>query len=779
MLECYIKGRNLVNGVEKHFKISEGAVFVENYNETLDSGTIILPHLTEEIEIEPYDVVVIFSTLNSKHITNMRWLCVDTFICTQTSLDPAIYKYEISLFSETKLLEGILLPSLAITRKMDNPRSVYDYLDWYLNQYGTKIYSNNYGAYGNKYSFAERVYTRFYNVECPELQWNEPNLREVFNDLMMVDNCIVVVKEDVIDYIDISQSRGEITTAQRQGINYIQKSQSSQDYVSEIKTRIQNSVGEDEVTHICENITWRNFDTYLLTTDNVKVETAFPIWKLKKMSINIYANINIWCAVTEGPQPPIVYENYKTNYLIKDFYYDDINEIKKILEYGEWQTKDIFYAGQGSVMNYSTDYQNTCLYYKRGEKGIFNFEAKQEKIGFFWVPYTISVLELVLRRMEISRQLSLVIDEFLEEHPVYDDRSLYTVTAHITNLNWKRLSFEIEYETLGDYTLLASKMPMARNKRQVVDNQTNSYVNAKTFGVLEYMKANRLGNKLKLINGRYNTNENDLPTLAQTIDGSIIFRKEISVYENFFKVNYQATDNYILRDYFTGIKAKLRSWKILSGNETFIRNDNIKFYVNPNIQSISNATYKLPVYSTLQDYMNNFNYCVVKFRALNDIGNTLNYPDSNEIKYKGNNYNVDGYMLEFQKIICGNSILFSIKAFDNAIIGKYVADNEYDIGNGVKAMTQKNCKYVNDDGENIGGIIYFYKYYSLEGKTTEKIDALNNLLPAVAMSGENSGLSTLVAQIPFNFRKDNKEITQITIQFEMNNYANDIFLGKK
>ena len=42
-----------------------------------------------------------------------------------------------------------------------------------------------------------------------------------------------------------------------------------------------------------------------------------------------------------------------------------------------------------------------------------------------------------------------------------------------------------------------------------------------------------------------------------------------------------------------------------------------------------------------------------------------------------------------------------------------------------------------------------------------------------------SGLSNLVAKIPFSFRKDNKEITQITIQFEFNENANDIFIGKK
>ena len=38
MLKCKILGRNLINGVEQEFNITEGAVFTENYNETLDTS---------------------------------------------------------------------------------------------------------------------------------------------------------------------------------------------------------------------------------------------------------------------------------------------------------------------------------------------------------------------------------------------------------------------------------------------------------------------------------------------------------------------------------------------------------------------------------------------------------------------------------------------------------------------------------------------------------------------------------------------------------------------
>ena len=72
MLKCYIEGRNKINGTHEQYKIANGAVFVENGNETLDSGTIILPQLNHKIQIEPYDIVVIWSDEDSKYKINNR-----------------------------------------------------------------------------------------------------------------------------------------------------------------------------------------------------------------------------------------------------------------------------------------------------------------------------------------------------------------------------------------------------------------------------------------------------------------------------------------------------------------------------------------------------------------------------------------------------------------------------------------------------------------------------------------------------------------------------------
>ena len=720
-MKCYIKGNE--------YQIAEGAVFTECYNETLDSGTIILPQLHSKIDIEPYDIVVITGdNINTKR------MCVDSYTCTQVCLNPLIYQYEISLFSETKLLEGILLPSLSITKlKNGNLRNIIYYIKQYVSEYA------NYITVPDDIGFTN---------ECPEFQWNEPTLREVLTDLMMVNDSIPVLHNNTLGYINISEVKDEITDFT--GINYIQESQSSADYLSELKMNLKNVTGATNVVY--DKISFRNYEAYLLTTENVVAETNSPIYKLNH--VDVIGNLTFAGSyyTPEDGLISIPSTDRQTTFDLTDY----------ILEYGEWQTKDIYYAGFDGTEQLSTQYQNTCLYYTRNQRGIHNFNAKQD-YTFFWINSQISVLELVYKKL--SRQLEQdVREEILEQQP-----DAYDFNFLVEDPDYKKMMFNIIYDTLCEQTVLVSKT----NKfgiRQVVDNQTQSYVDITRQGLLEYFKANRLGNKLKLINARYDKHENEIPQLANKINGSIIFQKQIAIYENHINANYCATENYVLRDYFTGVKAKLRSWPILSGNEAFTRSDIIKFFVNENIDRYVDANSLIPSYDNLNEYITKFNYCLIQFKDA-----PASYFPRGKINFSGTDYDVDAFQVEFQKSICGNSVLFTMRMYDNALVGKYISDDNHKISDhpDVYSMTQQNCKYVDENGENLGGKILFYQ-------SKESISDSNQLLLSKLLPYSNTDYFTgLVAEIPFTFHKDNKEITQITIQFELNEDANDIFLGRK
>lgn len=753
-----------INGTD--YPVAEGAVFVENYNETLDSGTILIQQVTEPIEIQPYDTVVV----SGDGFRTRRFL-VDAVTRSEISLQPRIYKYEISLFSETKALEGILLPNLKITRIPDRPLKVLDYIRQYVSIYCPKTDSNDtYGAYGDAWTLDDGVggtLRRFDDIECPEMQWNAPTLREVLNSLMMTDDCIAILDNGVIKCLDVSETKGQAPTA---GINYVTESHSSEDYVSELKMHLVNAANNshmdpyvpDDASRIIEKIGFRNDESYILTTENMRLQTAFPIWKIFRCVAHIKAVVNVW-----GNKDGEAEQSWTTT-LDGEM---DITDY--ILEHGEWLKKDVYYGDwQLLPPPLSTDYRNTCLYYTRGAKNIENFNEKTTSQWLF-VQNSKYVWELIIQSREMEANLvSAAADWLAINHPDYTfDRARVTVGSGSQTL--KSAQFELEYEAMDDCVFTASKSPLQKHRRTVADNQANSYINVDRTGLLEYMKANRLGNKMAHINGRYEGFESTMPTLGQTIEGKIIFRKEISVYMDHIDANFLATENYVLRDYFTGVRAKLRSWRVISGQEALVRAEHIKFYVNDELAS-PDGEYMFPT-ANPEILMNWFKYCVIRFNTSDGWmpGNTV---------YGNTTYRTNAIAVEFTKHKAGNSVVFTIRMPDNYFAGNYISNFEGENGR----IEQKGIGYTDDNGRIIGGVVYFFDTVNPHWFGNADSDAARALKPLCKTatdkddpSGDTFKAADMMARIPFRVNKDNGEILQLSIQFEANGDANDVFLGHK
>lgn len=751
------------------YDVTDGAVFIDNYNETLDSGTILIQQLASRPNIQPYDHVEI----TGDNILTRNML-VDTVTTSQISIQPAIYKCEISLFSLTKLLEGVLLPNLKITRIPDRPLSVYAYIMQYLGQYCPKTDSNDtYGAYGDAWIPGDELYDRFENIECPEMQWNTPTLREVLTDLMMVDDCIPILRMDdrgniVLSCIDISE---EGDAADTDGINYITESHSSEDYVSELKMHLVNAANNshmdpyvpDDASRIIEKIGFRNDESYILTTENMRLETSFPIWKVFRCEIAITGKVAIQYLDQD-------YEQQST--VTDDPISVTVDLTPYILEHAEWLTKDVFYgAWQQGPQQLTTDYRNTCLFYTRGAKNIENFNGYYQTQTLFID--TTYVFDLILRSQDVRDASMAAAQEYLDSQGIsYQE----IVSAAPIGVDYKNVEFTLEYEAIDDCVFSASKSPIQTHRRVVMDNQTNSYIDTRRQGLLEYMKANRLGNKMAHINGRYEGSESTMPTLGQTIEGKIIFRKEISVYYDHIDANFLATENYVLRDYFTGVKAKLRSWRVISGQEALVRAEHIKFYVNDDLAS-PDGKYIFPSVSNPDLYLSWFKHCAIRFDTSDDWKPT-------NTAYKGTTYQINAIAVEFTKHRVGDSAVFTIRMPDNFYAGNYVSDySNPDAGN---RCEQKGIGYTDDNGRIIGGVVYFFDTVNPHwfGNTdSEAARALKPLCIAATDKDDQSGdtfkAADMMARIPFRINKDNGEILQLSIQFEANEDANDVFLGHK
>ena len=739
------------------YDVADGAVFTENYNETLDSGTIIIQQLTNKMNIEPYDKIRIFSTDNR---LIERVMCVDSYVCRQTSLNPPIYGYNITLMSETKILETLLCPSLSITKNWASPRTVYYYIRQYCELFGK-----------NKFTFnSVSLISRFNHTECPEMQWNHPTLREVLNDLMMVVDCIPILKNGELSFVDISNIGSEISSDKRSGINYITTSRSSDDFVSDIRMNLVNVANnsEENCTHIVEKIGFRNDSSYLLTTENMQLQSNFPIWKVKKLIFDYPLVVNI----TASDDPHGSQAHFSTTLE----YSRDITEF--VLEHDEWLTKDVYYGGFSSISDISldADYRNRCLYYTRGAKNIENFNDKVEST-FLWIDNSKFVWEMMQNDPANKEIIEALAREWLSKnHPGFAFNS-----CSYSPGSFKHAQFQLEYDAIDECVFEATKDTFPRNRRTIIDNQTNSYVDARKQGFLEYLKANRLGNEIALINGVYKewgrNTETLIPQLAEKIDDMIIFRKEITFFKSYIGVNYHATKNYVLQNYFTGVKSKIRSWRVVSGKEAFVRGDFVKFFVNNNIGTYSDENMLIPSYSSVQDYLDNFKYCAIQTVDSNGVVR----PENTE--YNEESFDTNGIMCEFTRHIVGNSVVFTVRMNDNRYAGNYVSN--YNGEN--ERVEQKGISYTDNNGELESVTLYFYNECNPNGITggynpeylpSMALKPLVNIgtTPNVDEGLQLNGLN-MVAKIPVRIYKDNKEILQISVQFEINENANNIFVG--
>lgn len=757
------------------YVIDDGFTITQNYNETLDSAVIRISHLEEEIDIEPFDEVMLYDDSRFSTI----YMCVNDYTLTQNSLDGegglTTYNYEINLFSQTKELEGIILPNLSITaRKGQSDRpSVADFISTYLNTYGRKTRQQQTGqqaGFGNKWHLATTTPTRkgvrdrFKDIEAPELQWNAPTLREVLTDLMMVDDCIPVLNNGIIDYIDLTQTNDTITN-----YNYIQKSQSADDYVSEIKMNMQNVLqtrlnGINNSVIVSEFIPFAS-NQFVMTDDNIVIKTKYPILNVKKL---------VMCY-------PLGQTDRYSNF---DFNKGDLCNIdgyslvKEAREYGSLKVlpklPDNWFQNHG---DYFSQYQNFCVFYNRGSNEISGFNTLSKR---GWIdPSGISatkILETIIAYDVVSLQ-----------RPVFD-------------------MFYIEYETTSEQTFSASKDDVGNNYRQIVDNQTNAWVDSYTQGNLEYQKANRLGNQQIMINQRCVNTQTPIK-LGDVLDKNIVYQVQYQVYSDYIGVNAYATKEYILRDYFTGVNSKI--WTaVRAQDEAFERHDLFKYYCEFSFSQHTeidyNATEDFALYmlSPFNDSDTTpeplrYAYINVNSKVSDSEGHDIWYPSQTE----------SAFMYHLNSRVIGRSLAFSVGFEDNALAGTYINVDEIslrqDSGSNRFYFYIPSSATINEGGiplsvypyatqdndfEAEEFVVRFGAYSAIDIIFNQSSDTPNNTingiierykLPLVDDDGaidENCGI---VIDEDIVLHKDNKETPTFTFQYEFCSDTQDIYVGKK
>ena len=712
-----------------------------------------------------------------------RHLLIDSFSEERLNLVENLYKYKITLMGETKYLEKIQCPNLSITQPLNfsKKKSIYDYLVQYLELFNPKIKVATHGdantfVYMNKYSLDNSLRDKFSDIIAPDFSLNNPTFRDLLNQLMIVRDCIPIVKDNVISCLDLTATKGTFNTNK---VNYIESSLSSEDYTNNLKKNYNDGLSTQNARYV-EKLGFRNSEQGLMTLENMRIETRYPIYKVNKMYMCYYKKFALYTSASEYSEyimlvkqdiTPLVKLNSERNLLTNDWLDLPSNIPPNINDASKYKMLTIgydigsnFITGWGTIYSYPIEnswFDTTKSYIEN----IVNYIDNA-------YPFGINNGETIKQINKDGKSVATIGDWFDSVVVPNSPQSLQTSDP----LKMKCLFFEIDYNSFYSGTIIHSKDNdfglLTSN-----DNPSSSLSLLESDGSFEKEKLNRIGNKIYQINARYDSVE-ELQELGSVFeDDNVIYHREYSIYNNLVKCNYYATKDYVMKNYFTSIWAKHRTYNLMSYNESIVRAENRKMFLYLSSNELYND-FKNQVFS-FDNFNNEVDYELMTAFIPNEIMTSLNnYILENNI----NGGTINDNFSDINVFTSGTSLIFNVRMFDNVSGGVKINQIAPDAGiidtndDYTKGSTQQWLMSVDDietgQIEEIDIEIAHIDNRELFKETPFAFNQaevnqiyetyLYNLPSALNMTTN----ITNVIKFNKNIYKDNKELLDFTFQFE-------------
>ena len=685
-----------------------------------------------------------------------------------------LYKYTLNLCSETKKLETIPISEYSITQPQDpryfesggKKKSVYDCISEVIEMYSPVIKvadSDNTWSYQKKYKVSNAVKEKFSDVYAPDFTLEKPNLRDILSKLMIVQDCIPLVKDDIIYYMDITERHGKFNL---NGVNFIRGTLSGQGYCEALKTSYSGALSQDNTCKMVEYMGFRDNQAGILSLSNLYLETKYPIYKIGKVYLCYYKK----CSVRN------IDENNLTSYggtvvilckqditkliklgvernLLSQNWYDlersgnppsSIEEMAKFkyctLEYQIGSNRITGWGDKYTYFNYTWwDITKTTIenILKRLDKmypwGIYNADYYRAKLGLKSNQKLVSSIKFLDDDQEHSDFFDCYVNPFSEGTTIVgeflNDLDLLTTKS----IGLKGLFFSVEYSAFFDGTIIHGK-DIDRDGIITNDNQSSSLTILEEHGISQIEKANRLGNISYRINARYNSFE-ELQPLGSVLDleeetDIIIYHREFSIYNNLINCIYYGAKDYVLKNYFTSVYAKHRPYNLLGYGESTKRDDNKKMYVvisknscfyekenaKFNFYNFYNGSAQSPIsalLSFIKPTMYNENEKMLYQPAKVDCGYIEFYDKETKSTEK--------YASDVNVFASGNSICFNIAMYDNATMGVGL-DKDNLIPETIAPLFNKNESFIAtvEDGK-VNNESLFTKVVNFMGKYFNKV----------------------------------------------------------
>ena len=680
-----------------------GSVFKEELNETLDSGSIIISNVepSRKLELEPYQYVYIYDIESDFE----KYFLVDNFIENYVNLDTPYYEYTIALMSETKLLEKIQLPNRTIRNPLKAPQlKVNELIGQFCKLYipSVKYFNKN----SNTWSYQQIIdyqsvidVNSIFNVDCPDMEFNHPTLRQVLTSLMQVVGCLPRIVNHKLTYVNLRLKPTEFVIPN--GRKYIvSTSNSSDSYNTSIQTLGENIVGENNIVKN-ETLGFRDVENvFLKHTENLKLTTEFPIKEIKSLKMNVpvnfyfgmgvihlgdtfisnnfvydnnltktkigfeiyyssdlgndielrycfekvsYLNNNFGKVIYQVLTRSEIYEETATKSIVNESYVysntlkdnQDYNliviELRKGNDYGYYliSVDNVYHFYMPTLyivdltslvfetqarkllrtdLTYSPEtiedmakYYYTTLEYTYGSNDISGFSQQYDYVEWYGKYQNILISNIATIYKSNLDYLGELEDRIIKYYFTLTpnnktkfriDRTDYNIVDNVLNISlspYSAYTFNITYIPFNNVNLKFDKSKDIPLSLTQLDNQESAIPSLTAFALREQEKVERIGNNVVKINASNITNLNEINALNTKYNDSIIFSKEIAYYEDFCNVNYIATKDYVLKNYFTNIQTKYRAYRYVEYANTVLRIENRKYYVYLNTRSFNGS----------------------------------------------------------------------------------------------------------------------------------------------------------------------------------------------
>lgn len=659
-----------------------------NYDYRLQTYTF------DSVDVDTAEAYIVIQT--DRHLPSFfKHMLVDIYSAEMVDLENEYYKYKISLMSETKGLEKVILPNISITQPIvGEKRTIWYYLNQYINLYSPKfkkIYSSTEWYYESKYKIDARtpeqadssdtylgtpvsaIFDQY--VYAPEMSLTTPTLRDILSRLMIVKDCIPVVKNGVIYAMKISETHGNFI-ADSNHISFINETMDSDSYSTAYRREYENAISQNNSAHRVEFLGFRCKEDALLTLENMYIETQFPIYKINKLYMCYYKKLLIRNATTGVEKTKLilvrqdisglVLENVVRNTLPADWTkissidsYDDMKKYK-ILTVG-------FDIGSAKITGWGTKY-----------------EYLTDAMG--WTSASYTYIETIMNLLDEFYPFGIQYSQFLEANEVvvgaysWQSAMVSPSTGNVSGLEigsniatkLKTLFFQIDYVGMFSGSVVHTKDNTNVDDFVTSDNCSSALSILEVDGLFEKEKINRLGNPTVSFHGRYNsynemdsTYNNKLGSLFGSKHDVVIYHREYQIFDECVLCNFTGSYDYVMKNYFTTVFAKYRTYSYASYNQSVNRTENDKYSVLLSLDKLYYENESLTVLAPRhlvtafevsplsKDLTFNFPYQI--------NGGYMTFSDGNQ------------YFVDVNNFVCGFSMCFNMRTFDPFTAGIYIS----------------------------------------------------------------------------------------------------------